>query len=90
MEKPSAFERFNNVLKLMVDKEASDLHISVGSGFRIRIYPNTDIARTAREEGLISSEHDLLFPKFYVTRDLEDWLFETVEERMKSRPHWIL
>jgi twitching motility protein PilT len=35
--KPSAFERFNNVLKMMVTKEASDLHVSVGSGFRIRI-----------------------------------------------------
>jgi twitching motility protein PilT len=35
--KPSAFERFNNVLKIMVEKEASDLHVSVGSGFRIRI-----------------------------------------------------
>jgi twitching motility protein PilT len=35
--KVSAFERFNNVLKLMIEKEASDLHISVGSGFRIRI-----------------------------------------------------
>ncbi|MDM7995267.1 MAG: PilT/PilU family type 4a pilus ATPase [Acidobacteriota bacterium] len=35
--KPSAFDRFNNVLKMMLEKEASDLHISVGSGFRIRI-----------------------------------------------------
>ena len=35
--KPNPFDRFNNVLKAMVDKEASDLHISVGSGFRIRL-----------------------------------------------------
>jgi twitching motility protein PilT len=35
--KPNAFDRFNHVLKLMVEREASDLHISVGSGFRIRI-----------------------------------------------------
>jgi twitching motility protein PilT len=35
--KPNAFERFNNVLKMMIEKGASDLHISVGSGFRIRI-----------------------------------------------------
>jgi twitching motility protein PilT len=35
--RPSAFGRFNNVLKMMYEKEASDLHISVGSGFRIRI-----------------------------------------------------
>ncbi len=35
--KLSAFERFNNILKIMIEKEASDLHVSVGSGFRIRI-----------------------------------------------------
>lgn len=35
--KLTAFERFNNVLRVMVEKEASDLHISVGSGFRIRV-----------------------------------------------------
>jgi twitching motility protein PilT len=35
--KQSPFERFGNTLKVMIEKEASDLHISVGSGFRIRI-----------------------------------------------------
>jgi len=35
--RPSAFGRFNNVLKMMSELEASDLHISVGSGFRIRV-----------------------------------------------------
>jgi twitching motility protein PilT len=35
--KPTPFERFNVVLKLMLEQEASDLHVSVGSGFRIRI-----------------------------------------------------
>jgi twitching motility protein PilT len=31
------FERFNQILKRMVDYHASDLHVSVGSGFRYRI-----------------------------------------------------
>jgi twitching motility protein PilT len=35
--KPNPFERFGATLKVMIEKEASDLHISVGSGFRIRI-----------------------------------------------------
>jgi twitching motility protein PilT len=35
--KPNPFERFGATLKTMIEKEASDLHISVGSGFRIRI-----------------------------------------------------
>jgi twitching motility protein PilT len=38
MSKLSAFDRFNSVLKMMIEKKASDLHISVGSGFRIRIH----------------------------------------------------
>lgn len=33
-----AFERFNDVLKVMLEKNASDLHISVGSGFRYRVH----------------------------------------------------
>jgi twitching motility protein PilT len=36
-QKANAFDRFNNAIKTMVEKEASDLHISAGSGFRIRI-----------------------------------------------------
>lgn len=35
--KPSALERFYNILKVMIEQKASDLHISVGSGFKIRI-----------------------------------------------------
>jgi twitching motility protein PilT len=33
----NSFDRFNRVLKFIVEKQASDLHISVGSGFRMRI-----------------------------------------------------
>jgi twitching motility protein PilT len=35
--KANPFDRFNNVLKTMVDQHASDLHISVQSGFRVRV-----------------------------------------------------
>jgi twitching motility protein PilT len=35
--KLDAFERFNVVLKSMVEQGGSDLHISAGSGFRIRV-----------------------------------------------------
>jgi twitching motility protein PilT len=34
---PNAFERFNQILKAMGEHRASDLHISVGSGFRYRV-----------------------------------------------------
>jgi radical SAM superfamily enzyme YgiQ (UPF0313 family) len=54
----------------------------------IRIYPNTDVAETAQAEGMISSESDLLLPRFYVVRDLEDWLYDTVTRRMSLHPNW--
>ena len=55
----------------------------------IRIYPHTLLARTAREAGLIESDADLLFPKFYMAREVEGWLEQTVDTWMKGRPNWI-
>lgn len=55
----------------------------------IRIYPYTALADTARDEGLISSADDLLFPKFYLAEGLENWLRKTVGEWRADRPHWI-
>jgi radical SAM superfamily enzyme YgiQ (UPF0313 family) len=54
----------------------------------IRIYPHTRLAKLAVEEGVISPEDDLLFPRFYLARGLEEWVFETVESWMSQRPHW--
>lgn len=56
----------------------------------IRIYPHTALARTAVQEGIIGPDDDLLFPKFYLTPGLEDWLSETIGEWAGSRPHWML
>lgn len=55
----------------------------------IRIYPNTALSKTAVYEGLISSEDDLLFPKFYIVQKLEGWIRETVNRWTESRPNWI-
>ncbi|NQT70942.1 MAG: radical SAM protein [Desulfobacteraceae bacterium] len=56
----------------------------------IRIYPHTDLARTAIKEGVIAPDDDLLFPKFYMTPDLDEWLRSTVSAWMDGRPHWML
>jgi radical SAM superfamily enzyme YgiQ (UPF0313 family) len=56
----------------------------------IRIYPHTDLRKTAIEEGLIASDDDLLFPKFYINRELKEWLEEYVNDRAKNRPNWFL
>ncbi|MBC8394708.1 MAG: radical SAM protein [Deltaproteobacteria bacterium] len=55
----------------------------------IRIYPDTDLAKLAVEEGKIPSETDLLFPRFYMVEGLENWVRQTVKERAKDRPNWI-
>jgi radical SAM superfamily enzyme YgiQ (UPF0313 family) len=56
----------------------------------IRIYPYTDIARTAIKEGIIAPGDDLLFPKFYMAPGLEEWLRRTVSVWAKGRPHWLV
>ena len=55
----------------------------------IRIYPQTALARAAINEGMISPDCDLLLPKFYLVRELEEWLSETVKTWMADRPHWM-
>ncbi|MCJ7617863.1 MAG: radical SAM protein [Desulfobacterales bacterium] len=55
----------------------------------IRIYPETALAKTALREGVITRNDDLLFPRFYVVKGLEDWLRETVKKYMAERPNWI-
>jgi radical SAM superfamily enzyme YgiQ (UPF0313 family) len=66
--------------------ELDALKITLG----IRIYPYTDLAKTAIEEGMIASDDDLLFPKFYIDRDLNEWLEGYVKDRRKNRPNWFL
>jgi radical SAM superfamily enzyme YgiQ (UPF0313 family) len=61
------------------------LRITVG----IRIYPHTALAKIAVAEGMIQPSDDLLFPKFYMVRGLEDWLRETVMAWMAERPNWL-
>ena len=61
------------------------MRITVG----VRIYPHTSLAKTAGDEGVISPGDDLLLPKFYLARGLEDWLPSTVKKWAATRPHWI-
>lgn len=55
----------------------------------IRIYPQTALAKTATDEGLILPEDNLLFPRFYLSPSLRDWLRETVRCWMADRHHWM-
>jgi radical SAM superfamily enzyme YgiQ (UPF0313 family) len=56
----------------------------------IRIYPDTSVARIAIKEGLIESQDELLFPRFYMARGLEDWLRKTIRSWLEGHPGWML
>ncbi len=60
-----------------------DLRITVG----VRIYPGTDVARAAMEEGLIDDDTDLLRPRFYMVPGLEDWIRAELDRRRLRPPH---
>jgi radical SAM superfamily enzyme YgiQ (UPF0313 family) len=55
----------------------------------IRIYPFTSLAKRALDEGVITPEDNLLFPRFYVVPELEDWLLEATSQYVAERPNWI-
>jgi radical SAM superfamily enzyme YgiQ (UPF0313 family) len=61
------------------------LKITVG----LRIYPETPLALTALTEGVIPSDDDLLWPRFYLAPHLADWLPERVAAYKTSRP-WVM
>jgi len=62
--------------------------LKVTSG--IRIYPHTALAQKAVDEGFISPDEDLLYPRFYLAEGLEHWLPDTLRAWMDKRPHWSL
>ena len=51
----------------------------------IRIYPETPLARIALDEGQIAEGDDLLVPRFYLAKGLEDWLEPTIRTWMAAR-----
>ncbi|MGP8152813.1 MAG: B12-binding domain-containing radical SAM protein [Smithella sp.] len=55
----------------------------------IRIYPCTTLAKIAVDEGRIMPDDNLLKPAFYIVREIEDWLKETVKGWMYRRPNWM-
>jgi radical SAM superfamily enzyme YgiQ (UPF0313 family) len=56
----------------------------------VRIYPHTPLPKKAIEEGVIASDDELLFPRFYMARGLGDWLPETLKNWATPRPHWMI
>jgi hypothetical protein len=55
----------------------------------IRIYPYTELAKTAVDHDLIMPDDDLLLPRYYLAPGLDGWIQETVREWMAVRPNWV-
>lgn len=53
----------------------------------IRIYPGTALELVAREEGVVTSDDNLLYPHFYLAQGLGDWLATSIKEWMRDRPY---
>ena len=62
------------------------LRLSAG----IRIYPDTQLAETAENQGVITSQGNLLHPCFYLAQGLEGWLSERLKEWRVSRSYVIM
>ncbi len=56
----------------------------------IRIYPDTQLAETAENQGVITSESNLLFPHYYFSQGLKGWLYERLKEWRAFRPNVIM
>jgi len=68
--------------------ELSPDAVSVTVG--IRIYPGCKLADIAKSEGIISPKENLLKPKFYLSREVEPWLYEYMRNVVKDRKGWML
>jgi radical SAM superfamily enzyme YgiQ (UPF0313 family) len=56
----------------------------------IRIYPGTQLAEIAKKQNVITSKSNLLYPHFYLSKELEGWLPERLKEWQASRPYVIM
>jgi len=54
----------------------------------IRIYPGCELVQIAEREGVIESITNLLYPRFYHSPALEEWIWDYLEEVMKRNHRW--
>ncbi len=56
----------------------------------IRIYPGTQLYRTALAEGVIDEETNMLDPVFYISPHVKEELAELVVSQAASRKNWVV
>jgi radical SAM superfamily enzyme YgiQ (UPF0313 family) len=55
----------------------------------IRIYPYTALCDQALAEGVITSEDNLLWPHFYLSDAVADWIWDYLKDLTVRHPNWI-
>jgi len=62
------------------------IHAQIG----IRVYPGCEIAKIGIKEGYISQDTNLLYPTFYLSNKIKDWIYEYLEEICSNDRRWTL
>ncbi len=56
----------------------------------IRVLPGTGMVEIALRDGQIDADDNLLYPKFYISRELGDDLIDCIEAYARSHSNWIV
>ncbi|MBC7230629.1 MAG: cobalamin B12-binding domain-containing protein [Actinobacteria bacterium] len=73
-------------VELMHELEPDMLSVTVG----IRIYPGCELHDIALREGVVEPRQNLLFPAFYLSPDVEPWLYDYMKEECAAHEGWSL
>jgi hypothetical protein len=55
----------------------------------IRIYPHTALYDQAMTEGVITPGDNLLWPYFYLSPAVVDWIWDYLKDVTSRHPNWI-
>ncbi len=69
-------------------EELAPAVVSLKAG--IRIYPGTGLENIAREENQIAPGQDLLFPAFYMSPAIREWIWDYLEETCRRHERWSI
>jgi radical SAM superfamily enzyme YgiQ (UPF0313 family) len=61
------------------------INLTVG----LRIYPGTPLHRLALAEGVVEPSDNLLWPHFYLSPAVADWIWDYLKEVRERHPNWI-
>ncbi len=73
-------------LELMLELAPTQVTVTVG----IRVYPGCEIEALALRDGMIEPGQNLLYPAFYLQRELTSWLYPFMRDFCDSHPGWVL